>query len=336
MDTIEFIRNIFRSEGVEIKKNILVLPHTKSFPFEPELDVDIVSRSKYSYIRPFDFNWNKMRGYFAEYILNGLRIENDDDFYMILLFLYLHEFILMSENRYISYRINNGTNSFFYLNDVKKLIQKYIEDNYEIYFLGNEGHSSKILEMNRMSFIKDITFDDENVFLECLCKLCILSWNEVLLKSVILERKKSDLSFSDPLKYYDPDWLGYFVCSKKKFICCDSEFKMIEHIVLERRFSNKLIQSCEIVYLDENTLNVRHENIVLFKSEGDVIRFREGNNSYSEDTDGVFYFENEVEGEEFIKLYNKYTSTKLSEICKLSPYYLKKKIIDYGLLDENN
>lgn len=291
----------------------------------------------------FNFNFNKERGYFIEYILIALRIMDENDAFLFLLNLFIKE-VHAAQNQ----------SMLDIIADSCEWISDYIENRYNIKYRGSYRYCSGLF---CFSEIRKIKMDDKDKRYGFLIKLCSLYWKEFFLENIIVEKIDYEINPTskrlvlegkmkckslDDIKdisiksnYYDSDWPGYIIINGEKVIYDKTEFiakyKAISIIILEQKYEKEIIEKGKIVYLDRNPLNIDHSNIALFKSDNDAIRYCEGGATYNQTNDGICYCSNEIGKKELGNLYSKYSYEKLTKIYGLSTYFIKKKINDFQL-----
>ncbi len=215
MYTIKQLHSIFLNKGLDLKYHILVLPYHQQRNFPTQFNVDICYPLLKNDSSVFNFEFNNFRGYFAEYILKGLRVANDDDFCLFLLYLFLQE-------------LKSNMLGDLKLAELQYKISTYIESTYHISFGSTRNHSSHLLNLNDLEFLRYTKFEDDDSKLLAICHLCLLTWKNFFFNNIIIERQKNEHITFD-VDYYDPNWLGYKVLMNEKVIV-NTEKVVIEHI----------------------------------------------------------------------------------------------------------
>lgn len=227
------IKSILHLKFKNIKENIAVLPVIGEFPSHDYsfFTADIVPKNcaENSSIR-FDFHYNAFRGYFAEYLIKGLRISKDEDFVLVLFYLYLND-LLASKMPCIRGEL------FHLFHDLRFSVGTFIEDTYGITFGSTRSHSSGLFSMDVEKSIEHLSFLNADDIIYYFCSLCYLNWSAVFSNHAIIERgcreKKID-------QYYDARWLGYLVLKGEKVkidqMNLNIVHKKICRIILEERF----------------------------------------------------------------------------------------------------
>lgn len=322
---ISVLQSFFRNEGYKIKYNILILPSEKPNYFNEGFNVDIINRFDFDSDTNFQFSYNTFRGYYAEYLIQGLRIQNDDDFCLFLLHLYLKELLHLRICSKIIY-------------DLINLVNCYIVKKYGITFGSTREYSANLFSMHTSRFLTNFTSNDSKDLIAFLCTMCMYTWKDFFLENIIIERKinnDNSLSYLTKEKYYDHNWVGYKVLGNKKVLVTDFGItithKEIVKLVLEQFYSSDTINSSEIAFLDGNPLNTSPENLLLFKTYKDFMRFKEGNTNYLTDINNLSFFPNEIDKDEFSNFCFKYKTKELKKIFDLTDNQIRKKINEYNL-----
>lgn len=279
-----------------------------------------------------DSAWIKTEVYCAEILLKGLKRSRGDEFRLCLAYLFLRELLVVSNRDPYSY--------YEKAVEIYKVLRKYMEEKMDIFFRGRDGLQDEGLpEGYGIHCLCDVILQEDERMIEKICCLCKLYWKAFFGKYALLEYKLSEFTekfYPWRKEEHSAKWPGYIVKNNQISIFTGFQAGMpvytpVIEKVLEKKYGRKRAASGVGVYLDGNTFHVSDENLVLFKSEGDVKRVRIGKCGYVTDADQIYHAEQEITRDEFKRVYYRFSYTKLSQIYDLPESELRKMVKRYGL-----
>ena len=333
-ELIDIIRSNIHQEN--IRKNIIV----KYSNHSNYLEHQAIFNNRYNlYTNKYivDSLTRYTMAYGAEFLLNGLRVFEEEDFSLFLYFLYIRE---LYSNKECSY--NSASSLFDLLWRVMKEIELYIDNKYGIDYQGNTEKHFGIpynIESGDCLFLCDVKKIDFKTILELSCELASVFWKSFFSEYGLHVFNLSNAElfvYSHNYPYYRKEFPGYIMVNGEPAIFNEKSNFLLEYIpvslvIARGKYSEEDIKKGKVVYLDNNNRNFRENNIVLFSTEYDYIRFKKANVPYTVNDKGIYETTTEMTREQFKMLYFEYSNEKLSNILGMSVRTLREKIKKYNL-----
>jgi hypothetical protein len=140
-------------------------------------------------------------------------------------------------------------------------------------------------------------------------------------------------SFSE---FYCEEWNEYIILDGQKCVCTSPYnlspiYSPIISETLKKRHGESAVELGKAVYLDGNKMNIADSNFALFRNESDAKRYEIGKSPCVKGEDGIYYVNESVNYDEFIRMYKIYSNYELSNIYEVGKRTIEKWIKDYGL-----
>lgn len=311
-------------EEDEVRKNIIV---KKANCCIYDANSAIFADKKYLYTNyvPRDFSFKRNEVYNAEFLLAGLRINEDSEFCYFLYFLYLRQIVLEDCIRY-------HENYKFWLS-VMDVVKEYIKNKYKIGYQGTIGKYNGI-PVN-VGADKCLFYFDNNVEvyekIRISCELTNMFWNSIFSSHGLY-------AFNDNrASRYGEDYYEYIIRDGTPCVFNENSSYSLEYIpvstkIASKKYSEDDINKGEIVHLDNNIENFNEDNIVLFKTYEDYIRYKDGGVEYKIIEKNIYITSSDdISKDQFKKLYYKYSMNMLCKIINKSISEIRLLIKKYEL-----
>lgn len=315
----------------DISDNILVVPIDKHN--WDEIQAEFVMKVRiHESNGTATFDFRKTQGYYAEFLLRGLKRSRGNEFAFCLVYILLRELLVLSEGcAYIAYKKAI---------EIYEALEKYIESKMDLVCWGRSGFKDKGLpEHYGIELWYNAVLQEGDDIIRRICSLCKIYWKAFFSEYGLLEYRLSEYTeFTYPWKKdkYSHEWPGYIVQNNNICICTGLKmgqpvYTPVAYKILEKKYGRDFTENVIGVYLDGNTLNVDEENIVLFRNINDVKRFKIGKCSYGIDENNVYYAKQEITRDEYKRMYSYFPYSELSKIYGLSEKKLKVMANEFGL-----
>lgn len=254
--------------------------------------------------------FNMTEGYFAEFILKGLRIQEEKELSLFLMCLFSHELCL---------RIRG--NIRIRLREYENQLKEYIQNKWKIH-LGGRGCDTGLYADFFFLEALYVYEEDEEKLIEELCKYCKTFWSAFFLTNGIGTYFSSFTCYDN--RYYSEKWNHYILFNGEPVVYDEETkcYKKISLIIAEHKFPD-LEKENIIFFIDGNIYNFSKDNIGRFQNEKQYIRWKHGDAEIDIDPNGNVEMESFITKHEFKKMYRIYSEEKLKNI-----YGLNKRQID--------
>jgi len=216
----------------------------------------------------------------AEMVLEGIRIDKEQDFSLVLFWLFVNDYCNIAHNR--KYLIP--------LDELNLSIREYLVNTYGITCASYNSRTIPPLQIHC-----DIFSIVPEVEIESGC-ICLISkmvddfWKSFFNECMIITFDVGNWIY----KYYDDQWRNYLIINGEKYVCNIDSALTIRHeriidICLREEHGDYIFSEGEPVYLDGNPLNISKNNLALFRSKRDANRYRHEKVEYKVDRNGIYY-----------------------------------------------
>lgn len=320
METNKLIKIIVRElDTKEIRENIIVKCSGQN---ECYSRIIAQFQSKKDMLKkefPNDTYFNKTEGYFAEYVLKGLRIVKEEEFCLFLMCIFFHE---------VSLRIIGNSNIRVRLREYNMQLKEYIWNTWKI-GLGGRGCDTGLYADFFLLEALNIYEQNEEKLIEELCKYCKTFWAAFFLINGIGTYFNSSAYYD---RYYSEKWNHYILFNGEPVIYDEEtkSYKKISLIIAEDKFSD-LKKENIVFFVDGNIYNFNQDNIGRFQNEKQYTRWKYGGAEINIDKNGNVEMESLITKHEFKKMYRIYSEEKLKNIYGLNKRQIDELKMKYGL-----
>lgn len=268
---------------------------------------------------PNNTYFNMTEGYFAEFILKGLRIQEEKELSLFLMCIFLHELRL---------RIRGNINIKIRLGEYEKQLEEYIRNKWKIY-LGGRGCDMGLHADFFLLEALHIYEQNEEKLIGELCKYCKTFWSAFFLFNGIGTYFKHSIYQE---QYYSEEWNSYILFNGEPCIYNEAmkDYKKISLIIAEDKFPD-LKKENTIFFVDGNIYNFNQDNIGRFRNENQYIRWKHGGTEINIDKNGNVEMESLITKHEFKKMYRIYSEEKLKNIYGFNKHQIDELKMKYGL-----
>jgi len=327
---------IWMSEN-KIRENIVVVPVNRE-NFEDmfggfRLKTDVINGRVTQ-----SFSYKMTQGYYASFILRGIKMLQEEVYKYFLVYIYLRELLTCH------CQIRGYCYQYDYALQVYHALEKYVEQVCEYCYLGRDGFVDLGLpEQYGLKFTAEkyleLSRKEPEEFLWALCHEANEFWRAFFSEYCIVEYKLSEAMHQIQPGAVDPisdKWPGYIysegnICQYEMSLLGMSIYKPIAYAIIESKYFHVDYNRNVVVYLDGDITNLAKENIVLFKDKWHVIRYKEGKCSPKFGSDNLYFVDQEITKEELLRIVPRYTYKELEKIFNMSEVKIKKMMKDYNI-----
>lgn len=328
---VDIIRSIgiWMSETRELRKKIVV-QSTGKYNWDDIL-ADFCSKEEIlDKIFSNSFYFRKTQGYYASFLVQGLRVKDEEGFKYFLFYIFLREIV--------SVGMIKGS---LILEKMVNKVGEYIHDTWGVdcegrIFIDSGIPGSTILT----ELIDDLPrgADDLEDIVRKLCKICLIYWKAFFYDYglAVYNISETQRKFRpNRYSFYIHDWPGYIFYNGEPSIYLEChatvpKYQSIRELIIAEKYKGIDNDDHVPIYLDGDVSNISESNIVLFNNEYQLNRWRVGRADYSIDANNIYYVDKELTRDEFKNMLRKFSLDYLSGTYNMSTYTIKKKMEEYG------